>query len=104
MNVLGPCVNPAEPGVQLLGVADPRLLEPVARTLAALGVERALVVHGAGLDEIALHGETHAVRLIDGRLEPMIIVPEEAGLMRSEERRVGKASVGQCKYRWAHGH
>src|SRR3546814_9574888 len=57
MNVLGPCVNPAEPGVQLLGVADPRLLEPVARTLAALGVERALVVHGAGLDEIALHGE-----------------------------------------------
>ncbi|HEY9555037.1 MAG TPA: anthranilate phosphoribosyltransferase [Allosphingosinicella sp.] len=83
MNVLGPCVNPAEPGVQLLGVADPRLLEPVARTLAALGVERALVVHGAGLDEIALHGETHAVRLIDGRLEPMIIVPEEAGLMRA---------------------
>src|SRR3546814_15069483 len=83
MNVLGPCVNPAEPGVKLLGVADPRLLEPVARTLAALGVERALVVHGAGLDEIALHGETHAVRLIDGRLEPMIIVPEEAGLMRA---------------------
>jgi len=53
MNVLGPCVNPAEPKVQLLGVAEERLLEPVARTLMALGVERALVVHGAGLDEIA---------------------------------------------------
>ena len=37
MNMLGPCVNPAEPKVQLLGVADPALLEPVARTLAALG-------------------------------------------------------------------
>ncbi|MFC7498971.1 anthranilate phosphoribosyltransferase [Enterovirga sp. GCM10030262] len=83
MNILGPCVNPAEPGVQLLGVADPRLLEPVAKTLAALGVERALVVHGAGLDEMALHGETHAVRLADGRLEPMIIAPEEAGLARA---------------------
>ena len=83
MNVLGPCVNPAEPRVQLLGVADPRLLEPVARTLSALGVERALVVHGAGLDEIALHGEPHAVRLVDGGLEQTLIVPEEAGLMRA---------------------
>ena len=63
MNILGPCVNPAEPPVQLLGVAEARLLEPVAATLAALGVERALVVHGGGLDEVALHGETEAVRL-----------------------------------------
>ena len=69
MNMLGPCVNPAEPPVQLLGVAEARLLEPVALTLAALGVERALVVHGGGLDEIALHGETEAVRLTDGALE-----------------------------------
>ena len=83
MNILGPCVNPAEPSVQLLGVADPRLLEPVAKTLAALGVERALVVHGAGLDEMALHGETHVVRLADGRLEPLVFVPEEAGLVRA---------------------
>src|SRR3546814_14310721 len=88
MNVLGPCVNPAEPGVQLLGVADPRLLEPVARTLAAPGVERALVVHGAGLDELALHGETHAVRLIDGRLETMKIVREEAGPIRAAVSRL----------------
>ncbi|WP_207790023.1 anthranilate phosphoribosyltransferase [Sphingosinicella humi] len=86
MNALGPCVNPAEPPVQLLGVADPRLIEPVALTLAALGVERALVVHGAGLDEIALHGETHALRLTGGRLEPMIIVPEEVGLARAPVR------------------
>jgi len=82
MNILGPCVNPAEPGVQLLGVADPRLLEPVARTLAALGVPRALVVHGAGLDELALHGDTQAVRLSGGTLESITIIPEDAGLRR----------------------
>ncbi len=83
MNVLGPCLNPAEPRVQLLGVADPALLEPVARTIAALGVERALVVHGAGTDEIALHGETRAIRLEGGRFEPLTIAPEEAGLARA---------------------
>ena len=83
MNVLGPCLNPAEPPVQLLGVAEARLLEPVAETLAALGVRRALVVHGAGLDEVALHAETRAVRLTDGRLERLVMTPEEAGLERS---------------------
>ena len=82
MNMVGPCVNPAEPRVQLLGVADPALLAPVAKTLAALGVERALVVHGSGLDEIALHGETQAVRVRDGMLERETIRPEDAGLER----------------------
>lgn len=82
MNVLGPCLNPAEPQVQLLGVADPKLLEPVARTLAGLGVERALVVHGGGLDEIALHAETEAVRLLDGGIERLRLSPEQAGLQR----------------------
>jgi anthranilate phosphoribosyltransferase len=82
MNMLGPCVNPAEPKVQLLGVADPALIEPVARTLAALGVERALVVHGSGLDEIALHGETQAARLEAGTIERLTLAPEDAGLER----------------------
>ena len=80
MNVLGPCVNPAEPPVQLLGVADPRLLEPVAQVLLALGVERAMVVHGAGLDEIALHDSTDAVRLVEGRIERLTLSPEMAGI------------------------
>lgn len=82
MNVLGPCLNPAEPPVQLLGVADPRLIEPVSQTLAALGVERAMVVHGSGLDEIALHDETRAARLVQGEVELMTITPEEAGIER----------------------
>ena len=83
MNILGPCVNPAEPKVQLLGVAEERLIEPVARTLAALGVERAMVVHGAGLDEVALHGETKAMLLADGALAPLTIAPEDVGFART---------------------
>ncbi|HUE79656.1 MAG TPA: anthranilate phosphoribosyltransferase [Sphingomicrobium sp.] len=80
MNVLGPCLNPAEPPVQLLGVADPKLLEPVAEVLDELGVKRALIVHGAGLDEIALHGETTAIFLKEDGAERMTISPADAGL------------------------
>ncbi|MBV9929550.1 MAG: anthranilate phosphoribosyltransferase [Alphaproteobacteria bacterium] len=82
MNVLGPCLNPAEPQVQLLGVAEARLVEPVAHTLAGLGVRDALVVHGAGLDEVAIHAETQAARLHEGRIERLTLTPEQAGLRR----------------------
>jgi anthranilate phosphoribosyltransferase len=83
MNLLGPCINPAGPPVQLLGVADPKMLERVAAVLTAMGVKQALVVHGAGLDEVALHGETRALRLSDGELTGLVITPEEAGLERA---------------------
>jgi anthranilate phosphoribosyltransferase len=82
MNLLGPCLNPAQPRVQLLGVPDPSLLMPIAETLRALGLERALVVHGSGLDEVAVHGFTQAVLLSDGTLETLEITPEQAGLRR----------------------
>jgi len=82
MNLLGPCLNPARPRIQLLGVPDPGLLVPVAETLRALGVERALVVHGSGLDEVAVHGFTQAVRLLEGELGRVEITPELAGLRR----------------------
>jgi anthranilate phosphoribosyltransferase len=82
MNLLGPCLNPARPRVQLLGVAEQQLLRPIAETLRALGVGRALVVHGSGLDEVALHGFTSAVSLVDGELEELEITPEHAGLRR----------------------
>jgi anthranilate phosphoribosyltransferase len=82
MNLLGPCLNPAEPQVQLLGVSEARHLEPVAKTLASLGVRNALVVHGSGIDEMALHGETQAVRVLDGTIEALTLSPEDAGLAR----------------------
>ena len=83
MNLLGPCINPAQPPVQLLGVADPRMLIHVARTLEAMGVEEALVVHGSGLDEVALHAETQAIRLSGGLLTELTLRPEDAGLERA---------------------
>jgi anthranilate phosphoribosyltransferase len=83
MNLLGPCINPARPPVQLLGVADPRMLRRIAETLQAMGVSQALVVHGSGLDEVALHGETLAVRLADGEIEQFVMSPEDAGLERA---------------------
>lgn len=83
MNLLGPCVNPARPRVQLLGVADPTKLDHVARVLDAMGVEKALVVHGAGLDEVALHGTTRAVRLDRGCFSEIEITPEAAGVERA---------------------
>lgn len=83
MNLLGPCINPARPAVQLLGVADPKMLRRIAQVLDAIGVEEALVVHGSGLDEVALHGETRAVRLSCGTFAEAIIAPEDAGLERA---------------------
>jgi anthranilate phosphoribosyltransferase len=83
MNLLGPCINPARPPVQLLGVADPRMLRRIAETLAAMGVTQALVVHGSGLDEVALHGETLAVRLSNGEISQFVIQPEDAGIERA---------------------
>jgi anthranilate phosphoribosyltransferase len=83
MNLLGPCINPARPPVQLLGVADPKMLRRIAQTLAAMGVKQALVVHGSGLDEVALHGETRAIRLSGDEIEELEIMPEDAGIERA---------------------
>ena len=83
LNLLGPCINPARPPVQLLGVADPTKLHAIAATLDAMGVEQALVVHGSGLDEVALHGPTVAVRLDRGRIEDLVLTPEDVGLHRA---------------------
>ena len=83
MNLLGPCINPARPPVQLLGVADPRMLRRIAETLSAMGVAQALVVHGSGLDEVALHGETQAVCLSEGKITELVISPEQAGIERA---------------------
>ena len=101
MNLLGPCLNPSEPPIQLLGVADPSLLNKIALTLKSLGVQQALVVHGSGLDEVALHGPTEAVRLRDGEIDRLTITPEEAGLARApiETARGGDAveNAGRLK-------
>src|SRR4051794_10833256 len=93
MNLLGPCINPARPPVQLLGVADPKMLRRIGQTLAAMGVKEALVVHGSGLDEVALHGETRAILLSGGEMQELQITPEDAGLERAPLKVLGGGDV-----------
>jgi anthranilate phosphoribosyltransferase len=95
MNLLGPCINPARPPVQLLGVADSKMLRRIAQTLDAMGVREALVVHGSGLDEVALHAETRAMRLSDGEITEITITPEDAGLERAPLTGVTGADVDE---------
>lgn len=81
-NILGPLVNPAAPKVMLLGVYTPELLTTIAESLQLTGVNRAFVVHGSGLDEIAIHGETQIIELKQGQLIKKTISPEDFGLPR----------------------
>ncbi|MEW6983429.1 anthranilate phosphoribosyltransferase [Colwelliaceae bacterium 6471] len=79
-NILGPLVNPANPEVMLLGVYTPTLLKTIAQTLVLTGVKRAWVVHGDGLDEIALHGSTQLIEISNGQLTEKNITPADFGL------------------------
>ena len=81
-NLLGPLANPSAPRWQLLGVYDPELCQPMAETLSLMGCEAALVVHGGGLDELALHAQTQCSLWRDGRLEELILEPEDVGFKR----------------------
>lgn len=82
-NILGPLTNPANAKAQVIGVFDKSLCEPVANVLGILGTERALVVHGSGMDEISNTGETQIVELNGGRLTKFIVTPEKLGIRRA---------------------
>ncbi len=79
-NILGPLVNPAHPKVMLLGVYTLELLPTIAQAVLLTGVKRAFIVHGSGLDEIALHGETQLIEIRDGKLIERTISPADFGL------------------------
>ena len=82
-NILGPLANPAGANLQLLGVYDENLVEPLANVLANLGVKRAMVVHGHdGMDEITLTGASTICEVADGRLNSYFVTPEQFGLTR----------------------
>jgi anthranilate phosphoribosyltransferase len=82
-NILGPLVNPAGANMELLGVYDAELIEPMARVLANLGVKSALVVHGQdGFDEISVSAPTSVCELRNGTFSSYTIEPEQFGLGR----------------------
>ena len=85
-NIIGPLTNPAGATMQLLGVYDENLVEPMAKVLANLGVKRAMVVHGHdGLDEATLTTSSTLCELIDGRMNSFFLDPAQLGLKRCQK-------------------
>jgi len=79
-NVLGPLTNPANAERRVGGVYDPILVPILARAMAQMDVERAMVVHGAGLDEIAVHDETTVAEVDGDDVEEYTLSPADIGL------------------------
>ena len=84
-NLLGPLVNPLKPQAQVLGVAKKDLLDPMAGALQRLGLERAVVVHGAGgLDEASLAGPNDLRFIEAGSIRSLQLSPDELGLAKAD--------------------
>ena len=82
-NILGPLTNPGTPSMQLLGVYDDYLVQPLAQLLISLGVRRGMVVYGQDkLDEISLSAPTTVCEIKDGWFKSRVITPEEFGFAR----------------------
>ena len=82
-NILGPLTNPSNPKMQLLGVYDEYLVEPLTKVLISLGVERGMVVYGKDkLDEISMSAPTLVSEFKDGWYKVYTIKPEDFGFER----------------------
>lgn len=82
-NILGPLTNPGAPKMQLLGVYDEYLVEPLAQVLISLGVKNGMVVYGMDkLDEISMSAPTKVCEFKDGWFKTYMITPEDFGLKR----------------------
>ncbi|MDO5425224.1 MAG: anthranilate phosphoribosyltransferase [Eubacteriales bacterium] len=85
-NILGPLSNPAGANMELMGVYDESLVEPLAKVLANLGVKKAMVVFGQdGLDEISLSSPTTVMEVRNGEFKKYILTPEDLGLKRCKK-------------------
>lgn len=93
-NILGPLTSPANADIQLLGVFDPDLVEPLAHVLKNLEVERAMVVHGydsegnPAMDEISTVGKTKVALLQEGSVEVFELQPEDFGIKKADEKHI----------------
>jgi anthranilate phosphoribosyltransferase len=84
-NLLGPLANPAGARHQVMGVYEPRWVPVIGGVLATLGAAHAFVVHGEGLDEIAITGMTHVCEVKAGKIDRYAMRPEDIGLDRHPE-------------------
>ncbi|MDR2518529.1 MAG: anthranilate phosphoribosyltransferase [Spirochaetaceae bacterium] len=95
-NILGPLVNPAGANMELLGVYDGDLVEPMAQVLANLGVKHALVVYGTdGLDEISMSAPTSVCEVRDGTFAFYTIDPEEFGFKKCKKEDLSGGSPSE---------
>ena len=85
-NILGPLSNPAGANMELMGVYDQLLVEPLAQVMANLGVDRGMVVYGQdSLDEISMCAPTSVCEIRDGKFTSYEITPEQFGYERCEK-------------------
>lgn len=85
-NILGPLSNPAGANMELMGVYDQSLVEPLAQVMANLGVNRGMVVYGQdSLDEISMCAPTSVCKIRDGKFTSYEITPEQFGYERCEK-------------------
>jgi anthranilate phosphoribosyltransferase len=95
-NILGPLTNPANANAQVLGVYDPKLVDPMAQVLQKLGTEEALVVHGIeGLDEISTVGRTKIAWLKNGQTTSKEIAPQDLNLMEARPNEISGFDIEQ---------
>ncbi len=92
-NILGPLANPAGVKAQVMGVSDAELLDRIAESLRMLGVERAMVVHGQGMDEISLLGKTRIVELRDGTISSFELDPTDYGIANASIDALGSGDA-----------
>ena len=82
-NILGPLTNPAGASAQTIGVYSEDLVPLVSKALKKMNVKNAMVVHGSGLDEIAIHDSTYVSEIENGKIKEYALTPEEFGMDRS---------------------
>jgi anthranilate phosphoribosyltransferase len=94
-NLMGPLVNPASPSRQVTGVAEAQLFAEMARAIAVLGTEHAMVVHGLdGLDEISISAETKIAEIRGESISEYTIAPEQFGIERAGRSGLRADDVG----------
>ena len=93
-NILGPLTNPGTPSLQLLGVYDEYLVEPLEQVLISLGIRRGMVVYGQDrLDEISMSAPTTVCEIRDGWFRTSVITPEEFGFTRCTKEDIMKGGT-----------